>query len=159
MVGRTRGIVTNIFVVGFAYCLAFAFLYSSAIHMGNQYAFLSHVYSYRILPERLSVVVATFLPCFQLNLGLALLFFPSLRSTGFLIASILLFVFAGLQTQALVRGLNISCGCFSSNHDPISLFTIGRTLFFFLISLIGFILASLSQAKTNQVVLPVRAKS
>ena len=133
-------------VLSLAYLLGFVFLYSSSVHLANPYAFLSHVYSYGIVSERIGVIGATLLPSLQLTIGVALLFFSGLRRTAFLIATIFLLGFTGLQLQAWLRGLNISCGCFSNGHeDPINGLTIGRTALLFALSLVGFIMTTRTQ--------------
>lgn len=107
---------------------SFVFMYSANVHMSNPYSFLSHIYSYDVVSESLGVIVAAVLPSMQLVIGVAILFFPTLRSHCFLGATALLLIFTGFQLQAHFRGLNISCGCFSnSDDDPITWVTIGRT--------------------------------
>jgi len=126
-----------------AYLIGFVFLYSSSVHLANPYAFLSHIYSYGVVSERVGIVGATLLPSLQLTIGVSLLFFSRLRRTGLLIASILLLGFTGLQLQAWLRGLNIACGCFSNSHeDPINWFTISRTGLLFAAALAGYLLNS-----------------
>ncbi len=130
-------------VLSLAYLLGFVFLYSSSVHLANPYAFLSHVYSYGIVSERIGVIGATLLPSLQLTIGVAFLFFSGLRRSAFLIAAILLLGFTGFQLQAWLRGLNISCGCFSNGHeDPINWMTISRTALLCGLSLVGFILTT-----------------
>lgn len=117
----------EVFLFGASLLLGFVFVYSANVHLSNPYSFLSHVYSYDVVSEPLGIVVAAFLPSLQLVVGIALLFFPRLRPFCFLAATALLFAFTGIQLQAHLRGLNIACGCFSSNsEDPITWVTIGR---------------------------------
>ncbi len=133
-------------VLCLAYLLGFVFLYSSSVHLANPYAFLSHVYSYGVVSESIGVIGATLLPGLQLTIGVALLFFSGLRRSAFLIAAILLLGFTGFQLQAWLRGLNISCGCFSNGHeDPINWLIISRTAFLFALSVVGFMLTTRTQ--------------
>jgi putative oxidoreductase len=128
----------RVFLFGASLLLGFVFLYSANVHLNNPYSFLSHVYSYGVVSERMGIVVAAILPGVQMVLGVAILFFPRLRPVGFLFAAALLFVFTGFQLQAHLRGLNIACGCFSNHSDdPITLLTIGRTATLFTIAISG----------------------
>ena len=124
----------EVFLFGASLLLGFVFVYSANVHFSNPYSFLSHVYSYDVVSESFGIVVAAFLPSLQLVVGIALLFFPRLRPFCFLAATALLFAFTGIQLQAHLRGLNIACGCFSSNsEDPITWVTIGRNATLFVI--------------------------
>ncbi len=115
--------------------LGFVFVYSANVHLSNPYSFLSHVYSYDVVSESLGFVVAALLPSMHLAIGIALLFFPNLRPFCFGAATALLFAFTAFQLQAHLRGLNISCGCFSNvSEDPITWVTIGRTATLFVIA-------------------------
>ena len=122
------------FLFGASLLLGFVFAYSANVHLSNPYSFLSHVYSYDVVSESFGIGVAAVLPSLQLVIGIALLFFPRLRPSCFLAATALLFAFTGFQLQAHLRGLNISCGCFSNiSEDPITWVTIGRTAGLFVI--------------------------
>jgi hypothetical protein len=57
--------------------------------------------------------VAVFLPAFEAVIALAL-FFNRWKRTASLLASLLLVLFLILISQAVVRGLNIDCGCFGT---------------------------------------------
>ena len=57
--------------------------------------------------------VAAFLPAFEAVIAVALLF-NRWKRTASLIASCLLVVFIVLISQAVLRGLNIDCGCFGT---------------------------------------------
>jgi hypothetical protein len=119
----------------------FVFLYSANVHLSNPYSFLSHTYSYDVVSETIGVVVASFLPSMQLVIGVAILFFPGLRPFCFLGATALLLAFTCFQLQAHLRGLNISCGCFSNNNeDPITWVTIGRTAILSAIGIVSCVL-------------------
>lgn len=144
MVGSPEKMINQVrerVIVGLAYFLGFILLYSSSIHLANPYAFLSSIYSYDIVSERIGFIAAILLPSLQLTIGIALLFFTGLRKIAFFVAMILMLGFTVLQYQAWLRGLNIACGCFSSSHeDPINWFTISRTFLFFVIAVTGLIL-------------------
>jgi uncharacterized membrane protein YphA (DoxX/SURF4 family) len=78
-------------------------------------AFGVSIGNYRILPEFLIPIAATVLPWLELLCGLAILFGILVRG-GSLLASILLLIFTAAAAAAILRGLDISCGCFT--QDP-----------------------------------------
>ena len=78
-------------------------------------AFAQSIANYRILPPPFPMVVATILPWVELFCGLCLIAGFYLRGSSALV--VLLFaVFTGTVLSALVRHLDIACGCFS--QDP-----------------------------------------
>ena len=145
---------TKLVSLGQAVCalsIGFVLVYSSSNHIGNPYAYLSKVFSYGLVSERIGVVAASLLPTVELVPGLMLMFFASHRATGFLTSCVLFCFFAAIQIQALVRGLNISCGCFSSSSDnPINWLTISRTLLCLTVSIVGLFLSRKSSRGTVQ---------
>jgi putative oxidoreductase len=140
------------FLFGASLLFGFVFMVSANVHLSNPYRFLSHVYSYDVVSERLGIVVAAFLPSLQFVVGIALLFFPRLRPFCFRTATVLFFAFTGFQLQAHLRGLNISCGCFSNNSDdPISWLTIGRNAILLVIGITCCCLTWRKSESTNDV--------
>ncbi len=94
-------------------------VYSGVEHLVNPYIFLRSITNYAILPAAACYWAAYFLPFIQLIVGTCLVFglfeFAS-TTTSFVLFS----TFFIAQTTALVRGLNIDCGCFGSNSSPIT---------------------------------------
>lgn len=92
------------------------FLLACADKLFNAEAFAMVVANYRLAPDDLIGPIAAFLPWLELLVGLSLL-------TGLLwrgaaaIAFGLMLVFASSLGINLVRGLDIACGCFSTNPD------------------------------------------
>jgi hypothetical protein len=87
---------------------------STVGHLGNPYQFLSSVYSYQIVGAQTGRAVAAVLPTIQIAIGLclALRWWP----TGAYLAAIGMFTgFVVVQSIALARGLDISCGCFGAD--------------------------------------------
>ena len=70
------------------------------------------VFRYQMLPDPLVNLVALSLPWVELGAAVAILF-PRLRRGSALILLVLLAVFAAAISINLLRGLDISCGCFS----------------------------------------------
>ncbi len=97
-------------------------------------AFAQMVYNYQILPDTFINVTAIVLPWLELVLGCLLLAGLWLPGTVVL-ANLLLLVFFGSLLFNLARGLNIHCGCFSSNTqgDPMTTWYVVRDAFFLLL--------------------------
>lgn len=98
--------------------LAALWIYAGAVklHAGPQ-VFALDVMNYEILPWSASLIVAWFLPMFEVVAGLALLTGKCLR--GALLGSALMaLVFAVALGSAWARGLDITCGCFGENGSP-----------------------------------------
>ena len=73
---------------------------------------------YRILPGEFVNLVAIVLPWIELTAGLAVLAAPArLRAAGALILAGMLAVFTIAISLNLLRGIEASCGCFSTRAD------------------------------------------
>ena len=73
---------------------------------------------YRILPGEFVNLVAIVLPWIELTAGLALLAAPArLRAAGALVIAGMLTVFTIAISLNLLRGIEASCGCFSTRAD------------------------------------------
>jgi len=107
--------------IGVAVCLLFAltisyfFTKSSIVHISNPYQFIGHIDSYRILPGFATQVAALFLPILQLTLAIGLMF-GNIRFYS-VFSVILLVVFFIAQLSTVARGIDLSCGCFSSGNE------------------------------------------
>jgi putative oxidoreductase len=78
-------------------------------------AFANSILLYKVVGPTLAMWTATLLPSLELLCGLSLLIGLYPRGCAILM-SIMLIVFTLLIASALLRGLDISCGCFS--QDP-----------------------------------------
>jgi uncharacterized membrane protein YphA (DoxX/SURF4 family) len=130
-------IVTIVVARGF---LGFVFLYASIDKILYPEAFAEIVYNYRILPDGMIHVTAVVLPWLELLLGLFLILDLWLGG-AVLVANALFMVFLAAIALNIARGLDIDCGCFSSDGSPAPMFYyLGRDAFFFLLSLLtGFL--------------------
>ncbi len=94
--------------------LGVVFVYAGISKVGDANSFAQSIANYRIMPDFLTIPLALYLPYLEILAGIALisrLFFTG----GILIAGSLLAIFLGATGSALVRGLDISCGCFGSS--------------------------------------------
>jgi putative oxidoreductase len=82
-------------------------------------AFAQSIANYKIFSFSLSLVLATIIPWLELLCGLCMLSGLFLRGSSLLVAS-LVAVFTLAVLSAVLRGLDIACGCFT--QDP----TVGK---------------------------------
>lgn len=111
------------------------FIYASIYKIGAPGAFAHQIYNYRILPTWAINPVAITLPWLQLFCGLALIFNRGVKGASLWLA-VMVGVFQIALASALIRGLNISCGCFKSGGSPATWLTFGRDFLLFLATLV-----------------------
>lgn len=96
-----------------ALCLIVLMLRSAFSHLANPYYFLSSIHAYQLVSKTLAEYLAMFLPFLQITLALFLIIRWSPGVLYLVTASLFLgFIFA--QVSVLIRGLEISCGCFGA---------------------------------------------
>lgn len=88
------------------------YMYASFDKLANAQAFADVISNYQMLPVQLVNAMAIFLPWVELIIGLFLITGKWVKGS-LLIYTILLIIFIIALAQALIRGLDISCGCFS----------------------------------------------
>jgi uncharacterized membrane protein YphA (DoxX/SURF4 family) len=95
--------------------LGVVFLYAGVPKLLNMDAFSTSIYFYQFLPDVYIGVMATMLPGVEIIavLGLAL---RKWRPAAELLIAAMLVMFIIAVGIALVRGLDIGCGCFSTDH-------------------------------------------
>jgi len=98
----TNIISNKYLVLAIRLVLGIVFIYAAIDKIANPAAFAQSIYNYRMLPHTFINFMALTLPWLEIIWGSALLI-------GFM-----LFIFIIAISFALVRGLDISCGCFSS---------------------------------------------
>ncbi len=102
-------------VLLFRVFLGATFIYASLDKIAHPEQFARIVYNYRILPDFLINVFAVSLPWVEFAAGLFLIFGIFTESAS-LVISTLLVVFIVAISINLFRGINLNCGCFST--DP-----------------------------------------
>ena len=85
----------------------------TSIKITNPHSFADSIDSFRLLPSELVNVVALSLPVFEVMLGVLLLLGKWKRQAAFAILLMSL-AFCLIIIQALVRGLEVDCGCFGA---------------------------------------------
>jgi len=103
------------------------FLYASYDKILHPAAFAKAVFNYQILPDAAVNIVALVLPWLELLLGLSLVAGVWLPGATVVITS-LMAIFVGALIFNQIRGLDIHCGCFSteSTQGPADIWTIMR---------------------------------
>jgi putative oxidoreductase len=99
----------------FRVVLGVTFIYASLDKIAHPDQFARIVYNYKILPGFLINIFAVTLPWVELVAGLFLIFGIFTESAS-LIISFLLVVFIVAISVNLFRGIDLNCGCFST--DP-----------------------------------------
>lgn len=93
--------------------LAGVFIWSGMVKILDPEAFALSVYRYHLLPFWAVNAVALWIPMLELVCGATLLFVPRLRPATLLVLLGLLIIFSGGIGINLIRGNEVSCGCFS----------------------------------------------
>ncbi|HAY34073.1 MAG TPA: MauE/DoxX family redox-associated membrane protein [Ignavibacteria bacterium] len=92
--------------------LGVVFIYASLDKLYNQEEFSRAIYNYKFFPEFLINIFAIVVPYLEIICGILIITGIYLRGSS-LIITLMLFFFIIALTQAYIRGLDISCGCFS----------------------------------------------
>ncbi|MBU0464921.1 MAG: DoxX family membrane protein [Proteobacteria bacterium] len=111
--------------------LACVFIFASIDKILQPQAFAQAVFDYQVLHDSLINLVALILPWLELLVGGSLLMNRWMSGAASIVA-ILMSIFVGLIFFNLVRGLDISCGCFltGSDENPMSKLTLFRDILF-----------------------------
>ncbi|QWV94013.1 DoxX family membrane protein [Geomonas oryzisoli] len=91
--------------------LGAVFIYAAVPKIADPVAFAGSVAAYRILPYFWSYLTAAVLPFLELICGVLLICGFRVKS-GALIIGMLNLVFMAALASAMIRGLDIDCGCF-----------------------------------------------
>ena len=106
---KITALVFRIFVGG-------VFVYASIDKIIHPDQFADMVYNYRMLPFFIINFFAVILPWIELVIGLCLILGPFSDAASAVTASLLI-MFIISSIAALIRGLDISCGCFSTSGE------------------------------------------
>ncbi len=106
--------------------IAGIFLFAGASKLRDPTGFAVEIGYYELLPG-LAPYVAIVLPMIEVVAGLTLLLAPRLwRRAAAVVCAVLMAAFTFAASAALVRGLNIDCGCFGGGSGPITWLTLVR---------------------------------
>src|SRR5512137_1124013 len=117
---RAVNFITN----GARLVLGALFVWASVTKIPDMAAFAESVANYRIVPPTLVPLAAVVLVGVELAAGLALVANLWTRASALVLAALLAGFTVGL-TSALVRGIDLACGCFGGNA-PATWWTVAR---------------------------------
>lgn len=89
------------------------FIYASLDKIAHPEAFVKIISNYKLLPEFLINFFAVVLPWVEMISGILLIFNRFTRSAAIVLSGLLLVFIAAIGINA-IRGLDVSCGCFST---------------------------------------------
>lgn len=112
-----KSILSNQYVIlALRLLLGLTFLFASIDKISNPSEFATAVTNYKLITGPATLIVATVLPWIELLCGLAVLSGLYLRGATLLLC-LMLSVFTLAVITGLIRGLDISCGCFTLDPD------------------------------------------
>ena len=104
--------------------LGSVFIIASIDKISVAEAFAVQVQGYRLIPLPLVNVLALIVPWLELVCGLFIVSGVFMRGSSTLVSALLV-IFMVALSSALLRGLEIDCGCFGSAHSsPVSWFRV-----------------------------------
>ena len=96
--------------------LAGVFLFAGISKATDPSRFALDIQGYRLVPERMLMPAALYLPWLEIVCGISILSGVGLRG-GLVVTSALLSIFLGAMMSAVIRGVDIRCGCFGDAAD------------------------------------------
>ncbi len=127
----------NLLVMVCRIFLGFMFIYASLDKIAHPEEFAKQIGYYKALPFGLENLLAIILPWAELIMGICLIA-GLLVDGAALVSIIMMLVFILAISQAMLRGIDITCGCFkvSADSDKLGLDTIIRDIIFLVMSYI-----------------------
>jgi hypothetical protein len=114
--------------------VALVFFLAAWGKLQDPFGFAVNTYAYRIVPATWATVTGIALPAVEVLAALALVS-PLLWRGGALLLGGLLAFYVFALFQAILRGIDISCGCFGKESSPVSFWLIARNELLFLCAL------------------------
>lgn len=104
--GRTVSFIARLVLGGL-------FIFAGTAKIYDPGTFAVELDRYQLIPWKICVTIAYYLPWVEFLAGLSL-FLKSFERGALLLITLLLSVFTLALASAMVRGLNIDCGCFGN---------------------------------------------
>ena len=115
--------------------LGVIFIYASLLKIADPVTFAGSVAAYQILPYFANYVAAATLPFVEFVCGVLLVCGYRVKGAALIITGLNL-VFMAALTSAIIRGLDIDCGCFKQGGEKTSPWVaLGRDVIFLAMSL------------------------
>lgn len=109
------------------YALGGVFLYAAFSKLVDPQSFSLDIANYRLLPTGLLPYAALLMPALELSAGILVIAGPIKGEAAAWLAIMLLGFLFG-EGQAILRGLDLSCGCFGKGSGKVGWFSIGRNV-------------------------------
>ncbi len=94
------------------------FIYAGYVKIMDPAGFAKNIYQYQLLPNDAAVnLTALYLPWLEVVCGGLLILAPRFRRGASALILTMLVVFTGAVVISILRGLDISCGCLSTDPD------------------------------------------
>lgn len=118
--------------------LSVLFVAASLPKLWHPHDFALAIFRYQIIPYNMVNLIAVFLPWLELTTSVALLIWTKSRKAALIILLLMLVSFTAAISSALIRGIDIACGCFSVNPAAahIGLLSIGQNIFLIIIAVV-----------------------
>ena len=115
--------------------LGCVFIYASLDKIRHPEVFAEAVYNYQLSPEVAVNLVAIWLPWLELWSGVLLVLGVWVRGSVLILSGLMVVFLAALGIN-LARGLDIHCGCFTTQGtDPMTMLTLFRDSLFLILAL------------------------
>jgi len=129
--------------------LGCVFIYASLDKMAHPELFAEAVYNYQLSPEVAVNLVALWLPWLELLSGGLLVLGVWVHGSSLILSGLMLIFLAALGIN-LARGLDIHCGCFTTQgSDPMTILTLVRDSLFLFFSLYLFWLYQIKNVRVK----------
>jgi len=108
--------------------LAGLFVVAGVLKLDDPSRFALEIANYQLFPV-LAPFVAIGMPATEIVVGLGLVFLPKLwRQAAATLLAAMMAIFLFAVSSALVRNVNIDCGCFGGSESPIGPWTVVRNV-------------------------------
>ena len=135
--------------------LGCVFIYASLDKIRHPELFAEAVYNYQLSPEVAVNLVAIWLPWLELWSGVLLVLGVWIRGSVLILSGLMLLFLASLGIN-LARGLDIHCGCFTTQGtDPMTMLTLFRDCVFLILALYLFWLYQIKSVQVKYSLLQV----
>lgn len=116
--------MTRLLVTATRVALGVLLLWAAAAKLPDMSAFAQDVANYRVVPAALVPYIAAAVVGIELLAGIALVTGMMARPAA-LVVAVLMLAFLVFLAQALLRGIDLRCGCFGGN-EPASWWSVAR---------------------------------
>ena len=120
--------LVGLLIVALRLGLGGLFLIAGVLKLSDPSAFALEIHNYQLLPA-LAPALAAALPTVEIALGAAMAIGPRrwAHASAFA-ATLVLLVFTVAVSSVVVRGINITCGCFGEGSGPVTALTVLRDI-------------------------------